>query len=61
MLTQTQIDRATKFFEEHRAYVETLVSSTKMSYPPTLTEDKSRPELWKGAHWNWFLGSSFFR
>ena len=59
-LTPEQLSRAADFFAKHTVYVRNLVRDEKLAYPPTLGEDKNRPELWKGAHWKWFLENSSF-
>lgn len=39
----------------HATHVETLVNSRdRTSYPPS-GSDVFRPELWKAAHWRWFI------
>lgn len=38
-------------FKEH---VDSLVKTAQIAYAPC-GQDLFRPELWKAAHWNWFL------
>ena len=54
-LTGKQIIEARKFYNNHRNYVNDLLKTIHKGYPPTLTEDKNSPALWKAAHWKWFF------
>jgi siroheme synthase len=46
------IAKARAWKAEHTAHVERLMSGDPYLYRPT-GSDVIRPELWKGAHWNW--------
>jgi hypothetical protein len=54
MLTQDQIVHADNWRRRHRLHVQRLIEEAGNSYPPS-REDASRPELWKPAHWRWFI------
>lgn len=54
-LSALQVEKATEWALRHRKRVESLAGLSSLTYPPTLSEDKRNPELWKGAHWRWFL------
>jgi hypothetical protein len=55
ILTPEQIDKALKWYDNHRNYVNSLVNGVS-KFPPSLNEDKGDCRLWKPQHWNWFLG-----
>jgi hypothetical protein len=46
---------AKQWFESHKKHVKRLMTTSDQSYPAT-GSDARRPELWKGAHWNYFFG-----
>lgn len=52
---KTLHDRANEFRGKHKIHVDELIRSTKHLYPPS-GSDMLHPELWKPAHWAWFLG-----
>jgi hypothetical protein len=54
-LSAPQVEKALVWAQRHRKHVESLATGAAHSYPPTLSEDKRRPELWKSGHWHWFL------
>lgn len=61
MSTDIQKNKAYKWYIEHYRHVNKLIDNIEdksIKYPPTDPEDKVRPELWKPAHWNWFLNGS---
>ena len=47
------IDLADDWKLKHEKHVWELRKGYKEAYPPA-GSDMFRPELWKGAHWNWF-------
>lgn len=47
---------ASNWNERHKDHVQRIREETSYSYPPS-GSDMLRPELWKGAHWNWFFES----
>ena len=53
--TDYWIEKAKKWYTEHKEHVDRLHNSTNYSYPPTESLDIDNPNLWKGAHWRWFL------
>jgi hypothetical protein len=55
ILTPEQIDKALKWYDNHRNHVNSLVNGVS-KFPPSLNEDKRDCRLWKPQHWNWFLG-----
>ena len=55
ILTHEQIDKALKWYDNHRNHVNSLVNGVS-KFPPSLNEDKKDCRLWKPQHWNWFLG-----
>jgi len=48
------IIKAMEWKAKHLTHVLELVHGTEDSYPPS-SEDENQPELWKAAHWNWFM------
>lgn len=55
VLTDAQTEAAHRWYIAHYQHVNRLIDSMDdklATCPPT---DKSSPELWKAAHWNWFL------
>ena len=61
MLTNSQKEKARKWYIDHYQHVNKLLDNMddkSIKFPPTDAEDKQRPELWKPAHWNWFLNHS---
>jgi len=48
------MDNAKKWRFLHSDHVGGLMDGTRASYPPS-GSDCHRPELWKGAHWNWLF------
>lgn len=46
--------RATNWMVEHREHVDRLVKSAEYCYAPS-GSDRLRPELWKEAHWKWYV------
>lgn len=55
VLTNTQINKAVEWYDQHILHVDNLVDNTELAYPPTDLEDQSNPALWKGSHWKWFI------
>lgn len=55
MLTGKQQTEARRFYSSHKTHVNKLIRTAKEGYPPTLTEDKNSPALWKATHWLWFF------
>jgi len=53
--TGEDTERACDWYGAHRAHVDRLTEICDASCPAT-GSDMSRPELWTGAHWNWFFG-----
>lgn len=51
-LSSEQIARAMAWWEAHETHVGRLIAGTRAAYPPS-GSDKSRPEIWKDAHWHW--------
>jgi hypothetical protein len=46
--------KALNWYKEHKDHVKKIMQEEKKySYSPS-GSDMFRPELWKGAHWNWF-------
>lgn len=54
-LTTEQLTKASEWYKAHKEHVDKLVKDIKNPYPPTDTEDKNSPALWKANHWAWFL------
>lgn len=46
--------KALAWYAEHKSHVDDLVKETQYIYGPS-DEDAGSPELWKAAHWKWFL------
>ena len=54
-LAPAHVERARIWYRAHREHVDLLVAiSDAGGYPPS-GSDISQPELWKPAHWRWFL------
>jgi hypothetical protein len=54
---QSDIDAGKVWHRKHSEHVRSLLSSRDdldYSYPPS-GSDVLHPELWKGAHWRWFV------
>lgn len=47
-------NKAFLYHFEHREHINNLIKNETKSYPPS-GSDCFRPELWKAAHWRWFL------
>lgn len=47
-------DNAKKFFIMHKDNIISKVKKSEFAYSPS-GSDIYRPELWKEAHWSWFL------
>lgn len=54
-LSAEQIAQAMAWWKAHETHVGILIAGTRASYPPS-GSDKSKPELWKAAHWHWLSG-----
>jgi len=54
-LTFEQAWNAKDWMKKNLLYVFTLIKELHTGYPPTLSEDKNNPKLWKGEHWYWFV------
>lgn len=55
-LTEDQIKKGIDYYSSHKDHVKKLLKwSEGRSYPPTLSEDKNNPNLWKPGHWAWFM------
>jgi hypothetical protein len=54
-LSKNQIDKAKKWYVDHKEHVDKLFNILGKMYPPTEIEDKNNPALWKAEHWKWFL------
>ena len=58
MLTQKQKEIATSWYIKHYSYVNSMLDKMDdktIMYPPSDSEDKNNPTLWKAVHWNWYL------
>jgi hypothetical protein len=53
---EAEVSSAMAWMSEHASHVRGLIADTRMAYPPT-GSDRIRPELWKSAHWKWFVES----
>jgi hypothetical protein len=55
------IYRADEWYIDHHEHIGRLVDEDRRgmqpSYEPS-AEDAPRPELWKAAHWRWFLDNT---
>jgi hypothetical protein len=54
MNQQEWMDNAKKWRFLHSDHVGRLMDGTRAAYEPS-GSDQIRPELWKGAHWNWLF------
>ena len=54
-LSNEQLERADMWYCLHKNHVNKLYHLADNSFPPTLTEDKNNPALWKAGHWKWYL------
>lgn len=50
----TMIDKAREFYWGHIEHVDRLLGDADAEYAPS-GSDIFHPELWKPAHWKWFL------
>jgi len=55
VLTHDQIVKAEEWLRIHRKHVCNIVMLVNKNFPPTLSEDKNNPNLWKAGHWRWYL------
>lgn len=46
--------RAATWYKNHQEHVDGLVAEVDNAYAPS-AEDFSSPQLWKPAHWKWFI------
>ena len=53
-MRKSDIDRARAWYSDHQEHVDRLIN--QQAYEPE-GSDRIRPELWKAAHWAWFLWS----
>ena len=53
----SDLEKADMWYCLHKNHVNKLFNSTKTEYPPTELEDIKNPNLWKAAHWRWFLNN----
>jgi hypothetical protein len=53
-LTEEQKTNAKNWLSQHKDHVSKLIEEEHIEYAPSL-EDASHPELWKPAHWRWFI------
>jgi hypothetical protein len=60
ILSEKQYDRAFSWYIKHEKHVKKLLKYADKGYPPSLSEDKNDPRLWKPEHWAWFK-SEFVR
>jgi hypothetical protein len=54
-LTPEQITKAKEWLGNHVKHVSHLIESEDITTYPPSDEDARHPELWKSAHWSWFL------
>jgi len=54
-LSKQQVTKGLNWFLKHKDQIQKIMLEIKQSYPPTLLEDRDNPNLWKPAHWNWFI------
>lgn len=54
MLTDNEIRMAAKWQSQHSKFVDALLTDAGKACPPTGSV-VCRPELWKPAHWKWFI------
>ena len=54
-LSQDNYINAIAWYYKHKEYISNLLDDVNASYPPTDSLDINCPDLWKPAHWNWFL------
>lgn len=55
VLNDNQMTKAEAWYNNHRNHVNKITSETEMVFPPTDSEDKNNPVLWKPSHWKWYL------
>lgn len=53
-LTLDEIKAGHDWWNKHASYVARLIVGCSDSYRP-VGSDMIHPELWKAAHWNWFI------
>ena len=54
-LSKQQINKAIEWYVSHEEHINRLVKGVLRTYPPTDSEDRNNPALWKAEHWLWFL------
>lgn len=54
LLTLDQDYKARMWRMKHFDHVKHLIELAEKAYPPTLTEDKNNPAIWKPEYWKWF-------
>jgi hypothetical protein len=57
-LSPAELGNAYVWYIQHKDHVTSLTATVTAAYPPTLSEDKSNPDLWKSEHWKWFLNAT---
>ena len=55
-MSDDYMEKAEQWYKDHTEHVKHLIKTSNINFPirPSL-EDLSKPELWKGMHWIWFL------
>lgn len=53
-MTEAQKQAARDWYREHRMHVNKMLSKPGAQVEPS-GSDATRPELWKGIHWRWFM------
>ena len=51
VLTIEQTGKAFLFYNKHKVHIDKLLSTTKIMYEPSQTEDKNDPMIWKAEYW----------
>jgi hypothetical protein len=56
ILTEEQDEKAFEWLKKHNIHVMNLIkNSVGNPFPPTLSEDKREPRIWKAGHWMWYV------
>ncbi len=58
VLSGIQLKRANNWLADYEVHIHDLCRHVKGSFPPSLSDDKDDPALWKTEHWRWFLGKT---
>jgi len=54
-ISNAHLFKAEQWYLQHQYYVEKNIANVESGYPPSDPYDVRNPNVWKTAHWKWFV------